>query len=144
MIIVFLIGNTLLCIETDENSGHKNYDIMDEQIRYDDLFQAFSGKWIYIRFNPDKFIDGTQKSINPSISTRLEKLKEEITKQIERIENNKNMDLVEIIYMFYDGSSVKNPYKYSIPNVVESLYKFDHSIPKKQSISSKDLRTLLS
>ena len=51
-----LIGNTLLVIETDENQ-HKSYDKMDEEIRHDDLYMAFSGKWIYIRFNPDKYID---------------------------------------------------------------------------------------
>jgi hypothetical protein len=95
-----LIGNTLLVIETDENQ-HKSYKEMDEQIRYDDLYMAFSGKWVYIRFNPDKYIkNGTTK--NPMMSTRLNKLKLEILKQIKRIENEENIELVERIYMYYN------------------------------------------
>jgi hypothetical protein len=97
-----LIGNTLLAIETDENS-HKSYNAMDEETRYDDLYMAYSGKWIYIRFNPDKYKDKTGKIRNPTISTRLELLKIEIEKQMKRIEHEENSELVERIYLFYDG-----------------------------------------
>ena len=97
-----LIGNTLLAIETDENQ-HKSYDKMDEEIRYDDLYMAHSGKWIYIRFNPDKYIDKKGIRKNPMIYTRLEKLKNEIEKQIKRIENEENSELVERVYMYYDN-----------------------------------------
>jgi len=96
-----LIGNTLLAIETDENQ-HKSYDTMDEETRYDDLFMAHSGKWIYIRFNPDKYIDKSGKSKNPNIATRLEVLKTEIEKQIKRIKTNQNEDLVERVYLYFD------------------------------------------
>jgi hypothetical protein len=34
---------------------------------------------------------------------RMEYLYEEINKQIERINNEKNTDLLEILYLFYDG-----------------------------------------
>jgi len=97
-----LIGNTLLAIETDENQ-HKSYSEMDEETRYDDLFMAFSGKWIYIRFNPDRYktINGAIR--NPSIAKRLDILKEEIDKQIKRIEKEENKELLECIYLFYDG-----------------------------------------
>jgi hypothetical protein len=96
-----LIGNTLLVIETDENQ-HKKYETMNEETRYDDLFMAYSGKWIYIRFNPDKYKDKFGKNKNPAIATRLEALKTEIEKQIKRIENEENKELVERVYMFYD------------------------------------------
>jgi hypothetical protein len=96
-----IIGNTLLCIETDENQ-HKGYNKPDEEIRYDDLFMLHGGKFIYIRFNPDKFKDKNGKSINPMIYTRLPFLKEEIEKQIKRIENEENKDLLEIIKLYYD------------------------------------------
>lgn len=76
---------------------------MDEQTRYDDLFMAYSGKWIYIRFNPDKYINKYGCSKNPSISTRLYLLKQEIEKHIQRIKNEENTELIERIYMFYDG-----------------------------------------
>ncbi len=97
-----LIGNTLIAIETDENQ-HKAYDEMDEETRYDDLFMAHSGKWIYIRFNPDKYINAQGVRKNPMIATRLESLKTEIEKQIIRIEREENIELVERVYMYYDG-----------------------------------------
>jgi hypothetical protein len=100
-----LIGNTLLCIETDENQ-HKNYNLKDEEIRYDDLFMLHSGKFVYIRFNPDKFKDKNGKSVNPMLYTRLPILKEEIEKQISRIENEENIELLEIIKLYYD--EIKN------------------------------------
>jgi hypothetical protein len=92
----------MLAIETDENQ-HKSYDEMDEEIRYDDLFNAFSGKWVYIRFNPDKFRTTTGVSKNPTIATRLIELKTEMERQIQRIEAEENTELLEIKYMYYDG-----------------------------------------
>lgn len=97
-----LIGNTMLAVETDE-SQHKSYDEMDEEIRYDDLFNAFSGKWVYIRFNPDKFRNKAGVSKNPTIATRLIELKTEMERQIQRIEAEENTELLEIKYMYYDG-----------------------------------------
>jgi hypothetical protein len=95
-----LIGNTLLCIETDENQ-HKRYDKIDEQYRYDDLMMVHGGKFIFIRFNPDKY---KEKNVNknPTISTRLIELSKEIDKQVKRIENEENTSLLEIVYMYYD------------------------------------------
>jgi hypothetical protein len=97
-----LINNTLLVIETDENQ-HKSYDQMDEETRYDDLYMAFSGKWVYIRFNPDKYVSKNGKNKNPMISTRLPVLLDEIKKQIWRIQTEQNSELVERVYLFYDG-----------------------------------------
>ena len=95
-----LINETMLCIEIDENQ-HKSYSEMDEETRYNDLYMAYSGKWIYIRINPDKY-KKNNKSFNPTIATRLEKLKQEVEKQIERIDNNENDELIERIYLYYD------------------------------------------
>jgi len=100
-----LFGNTLLCIETDENQ-HKGYNKENEEIRYDDLFMLHGGKFIFIRFNPDKFKDKKDKSVNPMLYTRLPALKEEIEKQIKRIENEENKELLEIIKLYYD--EIKN------------------------------------
>ena len=97
-----LINNTLLVIETDENQ-HKSYNAMDEETRYDDLYMAFSGKWVYIRFNPDKYMGKNGKNKNPMISTRLPVLLDEIKKQVTRIENEQNKELIERIYMYYDN-----------------------------------------
>ena len=57
-------------------------------------------------FNPDKFKDKNGKSINPMMYTRLPILKEEIEKQIKRIENEENKELLEIIKLYYD--EIKN------------------------------------
>jgi len=97
-----MINNTLLCIETDENQ-HKSYSIKDEQDRYNDLLTIFTCKYIFIRFNPDSYKDKNGKKCNPSISTRLLTLKEEIDTQIKRIQNEENNDLLEIKYLYFDS-----------------------------------------
>ena len=85
-------GATLLCIETDE-FGHAGYDPKDEELRYDDLYMIHSGKWVFIRFNPDgKGVDMVDK---------LVRLMEEIQIQIDRIENDENNELLEIIKLYY-------------------------------------------
>jgi len=86
-----LIGNTILAIETDE-FAHASYDKKDEEIRYDDLYMIHSGKWIFIRFNPDGDIDMFDK---------LEKLVETIQDSIERIHAEENSEPLEIIKLFY-------------------------------------------
>ena len=53
----------MLCIEVDENQ-HKYYIKSDENNRYDDLFMDFSGKFIFIRYNPDKYKDRYSKCKN--------------------------------------------------------------------------------
>jgi hypothetical protein len=88
-------------VETDENQ-HKSYDDMKEEMRYDDLYCAFAGKWVYIRLNVDGYKDKKGKKRNPLISTRLIALKTELEKQIKRIEDEENEELVEIVYMYYD------------------------------------------
>ena len=96
-----LINETLLCIETDENQ-HKGYSKQDEEARYNDLFMAYGGKFIFIRFNPDKYKDEKGKSCNPMLFNRLIILEEEIQKQIKRIENEENKELLEVIELFFD------------------------------------------
>jgi hypothetical protein len=96
-----LICNTLLCIETDEEQ-HKGYNTKSEEIRYDDLYMIHGGKFIFIRFNPDKFKDKNGKSCNPMLYTRLTVLKMEIEKQMKRIANEENKELLEIVKLYYD------------------------------------------
>ena len=88
-----LIGNTILAIETDE-FGHRGYDQKDEELRYDDVYMIHSGKWIFIRFNPDYNVS----KIN--ITNKLDKLIETIENCIHRIEQEKNTELFEIIKLF--------------------------------------------
>lgn len=62
----------------------------------------FSGKWIFIRFNPDKYINKKGQKRNPNMDIRLKRLKEEIDAQIDRIKNEKNTEPVENIKLYYD------------------------------------------
>jgi len=97
-----LIGNTLLCIEVDEDQ-HKRYSESDEEIRYDDLYMVFSGKFIFIRINPDKYINEYGTKVNPTMKKRMELLRDEINIHIERINNEENSDLLEIHKLCFDG-----------------------------------------
>ena len=92
-----LINNTLLCIEVDENQ-HSSY--INDEIRYNDLYMTFSGKFVFIRFNPDNYrIDGELKKTK--METRLNALSKEIIKHITRIEQEENTELLEIHKLFY-------------------------------------------
>lgn len=95
-----LIGNTMLCIEIDENQ-HKYYTHYDEFKRYNEILCDFTCKYIFIRYNPDKYIKNGKK-YNPNIKKRLARLDRVIKKQILRIKNNKNTDLLEIKHLYYD------------------------------------------
>lgn len=90
-----IIGNTILAVETDEHA-HQGYDEKDEEIRYNDLYMIHSGKWVYIRFNPDM-----TRSQKIDIDDRIDKLLEVIEVQIRRIILEENHELVEIIKLFY-------------------------------------------
>jgi hypothetical protein len=97
-----MINNTLLCIETDENQ-HKTYSKENEEARYNDLISALTCKYIFIRFNPDSYTNKKNRNANPMIGTRLKRLQEEINKQILRIEQEENNELLEVIELYYDN-----------------------------------------
>ena len=108
-----LIDGTMLAIETDEHQ-HRSYDAEDEENRYDDVFVgAYSGKWIFIRFNPDAYTDSKgikHKGMFDSkglrngheVERRMKILIDEIKKQIKRITSNENTEFLEITKLFYD------------------------------------------
>ncbi len=98
-----LIGNTLLCVETDEFQHRRHNNTNYEEVRYEDLYMVHGGKFIFIRFNPDKYIDKKGKTIETPVKKRLNRLKEEVDKQIIRINAEENKELLEIVYLFYDG-----------------------------------------
>jgi hypothetical protein len=97
-----LIGNTLLCIEIDENQ-HRGYCPKNEETRYNDLFMDFSSKYIFIRYNPDKYTDDKGKKRNPKFETRIKVLEKEIEKHMLRIEQEENKELLEIHHLFFDS-----------------------------------------
>lgn len=97
----WLIGNTLLCVEVDEDQ-HKYRNKQDELMRYDDLMMLHGGKFIFLRCNPHMYINSEGKRKNPEVSSRLKQIKTSILHSVERIENEQNDDLVEIQWLFYD------------------------------------------
>ena len=90
-----LINDTIIAVETDEFK-HNGYDQDDEEIRYHDLYMIFSGKWIFIRFNPDN-----TRYIKVDIEDRINFLIETIRETIARIENNENEELLEVLKLYY-------------------------------------------
>ena len=97
-----LIGNTLLAVETEERQ-HQYYNQKDEEDRYDDLYMVHSGKWIFIRFNPDSYVSKKGNRCNPSVEKRLPVLLSIIEKHIARIKDEENRDLIEVHKVYYDG-----------------------------------------
>jgi len=88
-----MIGNTILAVETDE-FGHRGYDKTDEEIRYDDVYMIHSGKWIFIRFNPDTNVSKTD--IEDKLDNFIGTMKENTV----RIQREENTELVEIIKLY--------------------------------------------
>ena len=122
-----LIGGTLLCVETDEHQ-HRSYCPQDEASRYDDLFMVHSGRWVFVRFNPDKYIDARGKKRNPVLATRLRALAAEVEKQVAKIrarEQGKadaaDLSPVEIVHLFYDH--VTPPASPTVAHAAEHLRK---------------------
>ena len=97
-----LYGNTLLCIEVDEDQ-HKYRNKKDEELRYDDLMMLHGGKFVFVRINPDSYRDSNRQLQNPPLESRLEALKNEINKQIQRIQNGENTELMEVSYLYFDA-----------------------------------------
>jgi hypothetical protein len=85
-----------------DEDQHRRYIKNDEGNKYDDLFMDFSGKYIFIRYNPDKFIDKYGKSKNPMFNIKMEVLEKIIHKYTNKINNYKNKDLVKIHHIFYN------------------------------------------
>ena len=83
---------TMFALDTDEH-GHRGYDAHDEEIRYDDLYMVHSGKWVFIRFNPD--------GGGVDLEDKLVKLIEVMEECIGRIKAGNNTELMEITYLYY-------------------------------------------
>ena len=71
--------------------------------RYNDLLFALTCKYVFIRFNPDNYKNKKNLNAYPMIGTRLKKLKEEIDKQILKIEQEDNNELLEVVELYYDN-----------------------------------------
>jgi len=100
-----MLGNTMLCIETDE-FAHRSYDKNDEENRYSDLFMATSCKYIFIRFNPDQ--NKEARCAKTDFDAKLSVLMPFMRAQIQRIEEGANTELVEIHKLFCCRKCLEN------------------------------------
>ena len=91
----------MLCIEINENQ-HKNYIKYDENMRYENLFMDFSGKYIFVKYNPNKSIDKYNTSKNTFFKKRMDLLKYNIEKHIHRIEHGSNTYAIETHNLVYN------------------------------------------
>ena len=92
------IGNTILAVETDEDA-HISKDKQDEIDRYDDLVIATGHKMVFIRFNPDT--NREDLKAHTSLDHKIGVLLQCIGAQIDRIHNNENTELCEIVWLFH-------------------------------------------
>jgi hypothetical protein len=91
-----LVGDTLLCIETDDH-WHRRYKKHDEDARYHDITMAWGGKLLFIRINPD--------GKGPPIEKRLEKLGTAIEVHLKRIEAGENTTMLEVWHLYYPAGT---------------------------------------
>jgi hypothetical protein len=87
-----VIGNTLLCVETDEHH-HRCYDKDDEQARYHDVLCAWGDRLCFVRFNPD--------GRGPPIEERLERLCAEVMRHIGQLDRWDNTAYLEVWHLYY-------------------------------------------
>ena len=100
-----MLGNTMLCIETDE-FAHRSYKKDDEEHRYSDLFMANSCKYIFIRFNPDP--NREARCAKTDFDAKLSVLMRMMRAQIQRIDEGANTELVEIHKLFCCKKCIEN------------------------------------
>jgi hypothetical protein len=106
-----LVGNTLLCVETDEHA-HRRYDMHDEQARYHDLMMAWGGKLLFVRIN----VDGK----GPLIEKRLEQLGTAIDVHLKRIEAGDNTTMLEVWHLYYPSNTPDYYDESAVPGWLEA------------------------
>ena len=91
-----LVGDTLLCIETDEH-WHRRYKKHDEDARYHDITMVWGGKLLFVRISPD--------GKGPPIEKRLEHLGTAIDVHLKRIEAGENTTMLEVWHLYYPAGT---------------------------------------
>jgi hypothetical protein len=104
-----------IIIECDENQ-HKSYDTTCEISRINNLSEDFAFKPIvFIRFNPDGYIKGSEKILSPWLAgkdgilripkTRAKEWDNRLKLLFETIQywiDNKNEEIIKIVHLYYD------------------------------------------
>jgi hypothetical protein len=87
---------TLLCIETDEHWYSGGTGKADEQARYHDAVTAWSGKLVFVRYRGDT---------STPLAERLERLRAEARRHIERLERGENAAYLEVHHLYYPAGT---------------------------------------
>lgn len=95
-----LVGNTMVAIEIDEHQ-HKFYKPDYEANRYNDLVMDFTGRFYFLRINPDSFLQAGER-LNPSMDQRTPVVAAELDQIFQNIADDTCDDLVRIEHVFYD------------------------------------------
>lgn len=100
-----IIGNTIVAIEIDENQ-HKAYAASYEDDRYNDLFVTFSGRYVFLRINPDAFKNASGERVDPPFDERFPAVVQQLQRIIWAAANDSDFDehapLVSVQHVFYD------------------------------------------
>lgn len=92
------MGLFWLCIEIDENQ-YKSYAAGYDAARYNDLFMDFSGKYVFLRVNPDPFRQG-ERRVDPPFEERFQQVHDSILRFID--EGPQTSELVEVHHFYYN------------------------------------------
>lgn len=94
-----LVGNVVVAIEIDEDQ-HRFYKPDYEANRYQDLVMSFTGRFVFLRINPDPYKSSGSK-IDPPFPERLEWAEKTLTEILQTVDNESE-DLVVVHHLFYD------------------------------------------
>ena len=96
-----LVGNVVVAIEIDENQ-HKAYKPDYEENRYNELVMDFTGRFVFLRINPDSFTVRGQRR-DPAFDERLQVAEDMLKSLLDKIKHGQGAQgLVEVVHLFYD------------------------------------------
>ena len=102
--MVWDFGTHIAILEIDENQ-HKTYECLCEQSRMVNITQDFGSlPVVWVRFNPDMFVDNNGVKHSANINNRMEN----VVSVLKMCENHVPVYLCSVVYLYYDGFNCKN------------------------------------
>jgi hypothetical protein len=98
--IVYDCGTHFVIVEIDENQ-HRYYDCEINRIL--EITQSAGLPCIFIRYNPDKFVDSTGSKIAIITNSEREKVLVSWVKHAMETEPRNEVEFLRVVYLFYDG-----------------------------------------